>query len=184
MFIFEQGDFDKYNKFAKLEEATEPVKKSYEDIEKITVFISHKHEDLEDLKGLIGFLETTYNVQAYIDGWDTLMPDTTSGETARRIKSKIRKCDKFILLATDRAVESKWCNWELGFGDARKFRKNIALFPMKAKGSRDDLYKGSEYMSIYPYIIREPSNDSSVSEYYVYSDGNGTPIPLKDWFIM
>ena len=184
MFIFEQGDFEKYNKFAKLEEATEPVKKSYGDIRKTTVFISHKHEDLEDLKGLIGFLENTYNVQAYIDGWDKLMPDKTSGETARRIKSKIRKCDKFILLATDRAVESKWCNWELGFGDARKFRKNIALFPMKAKGSRDDLYKGNEYLSIYPYIIRESYNGSSASGYYVCSDDNCTTIPLEDWFIM
>ncbi len=34
MFIFEQGEFDEYNKFANLEEARKPIKKSYEDIKK------------------------------------------------------------------------------------------------------------------------------------------------------
>lgn len=53
------------------------------------------------------------------------MPQVTSGETAIRIKDRIDKCDKFILLATDKAVESKWCNWELGYGDAKKYPGEI-----------------------------------------------------------
>lgn len=77
------------------------------------------------------------------------MPKVTSSQTATNIKERITRCDKFILLATNGAIESKWCNWELGFRDARKFEKNIALLPMKPTGST---YKGTEYMSIYPCI--------------------------------
>ena len=64
------------------------------------------------------------------------------------IKDRIKKCKRCILLATDGAVESKWCNWELGFADAIKGKK-VVLFPMKEKGSN---YKGNEYMEIYSYI--------------------------------
>lgn len=49
------------------------------------------------------------------------MPARTCGRTAENIKEKIKKYDKFILVATEGAIASKWCNWELGFGDAQKF---------------------------------------------------------------
>lgn len=41
------------------------------------------------------------------------MPAKTSGETTTRIKKMIRNTDRFVLLATDNAIASKWCNWEL-----------------------------------------------------------------------
>ena len=72
-----------------------------------TVFISHKHSDLEDLKGLIGFLEQRYDVECYIDSEDPGMLGVTSGVTADRIKKVISTSDRFILLATDNAIESK-----------------------------------------------------------------------------
>jgi len=187
--IFEQGDFDDYMDI-NLDEATKPIMESYEDYYKTTVFISHKHDDLEDLMGLIGFLESEYDVKAYIDSRDPFMPNNTSGETALRIKEKITQCNKFILLATNGAVESKWCNWELGFGDAKKFRDNIALFPMKPEGTRDSLYKGNEYMSIYPYIVKRDYGDTYTSGklitpgYYVriQDDSGYNLISLRDWF--
>ena len=80
------------------------------------------------------------------------MPITTSAETAINLKDRIRECDRFILLATNGAIESKWCNWELGFGDANKYPDKIAIFPLKPKGTYDFQYKGNEYMRIYPYI--------------------------------
>lgn len=187
--IFEQGDFNEFMDI-RLDEAAKPVTESYEEAEKTTVFISHKHDDLKDLKGLIGFLENYYDVKAYIDSRDPSMPNNTSGETALRIKDKIRQCDKFILLATNGAIESKWCNWELGFGDAKKFQDHIALFPMKPKGESDSLYKGNEYMSIYPYIVEQEYGDkyrnrkSVAPGYYVCTNesGNCMLMPLKDWF--
>lgn len=121
---------------------------------KITVFLSHKHTDLEEIEEAIGVIELLEDlgVKVYIDSMDNIMPDQTSGETAARIKEVIKYCDKFILLATDKAIESYWCNWELGIGDVHKFQKNIAILPVKEKGEYDFKYKGNEYMQIYPHI--------------------------------
>lgn len=158
---------------------------------KTTVFISHKHDDLEDLSGLIGFLEKNYNVKAYIDSKDSSMPSVTSGATASKIKERIRQCNKFILLATDGAVESKWCNWELGYGDSQKFSsKDIAILPLKRKGYDDSSYKGNEYMQIYPYISFYEGNETYTTGgyvnrgYYVVTDdekGVHNIIPLENW---
>ena len=109
--ILESGQFSNYREGVRLDSASMEVANIYKSyFGKTTVFISHKHDDLEDLSGLIGFLEKNYNVKAYIDSKDSSMPSVTSGVTASKIKERIRQCDKFILLATDGAVESKWCN--------------------------------------------------------------------------
>lgn len=118
---------------------------------KPTVFISHKHSDLEDLQGVIGVLEK-HGAKIYIDSMDNKMPEQTSGETAQRIKEVIKFCKKFILLATDDAIESYWCNWELGIGDTHRYIENIAILPVKEKGTFDSKYKGNEYLQIYPRI--------------------------------
>lgn len=186
--IFEQGVFSDF-KSTRLDEATKPINELNHLFQtSTTVFISHKHEDLEDLMGLIGFLEKTYGIKAYIDSRDSSMPKVTSGVTATNIKSRISACDKFILLATNAAIESKWCNWELGFGDAKKYKDNIALFPMKPKG--DYKYKGNEYMEIYPYIVKREQGDmysdgSSITPgYYVRTknEDSYTITPLEEWF--
>lgn len=153
-----------------------------------TVFISHKHADLPKLKGLLGLLTKTYGVSVYIDSSDPSMPSVTSDVTAKRIKHKIRECDKFILLATDGAVDSKWCNWELGFGDARKFERSISLFPLKNDEEKDDNYKGKEYMRIYPHIAFKSAcgfnfYTGTKDDYCVVlrKDGREMFIPLSDW---
>lgn len=188
--IFEQGDFSNF-KSIRLDEAKKPINESYEFSQKsITVFISHKHNDLDDLMGLIGFLEKTYGIKAYIDSRDSSMPEVTSGVTATNIKNRITACDKFILLATNAAIDSKWCNWELGFGDAKKYKNNIALFPMKLKGNIDSQYKGNEYMEIYPHIVKRDQGDKYsdgryITPGYYVREKNGnsyTITSLKEWF--
>lgn len=156
-----------------------------------TVFLSHKHDDLTELKDFIGFLENKYRVDIYIDSKDPSMPDNTSGETATRLKAIIKKCDKFILIATDNAIESKWCNWELGFGDAQKFKRDIAILPIKKKGAYDVQYKGKEYLYIYPYIAYYDGTEKFTSGsfvpagYYIVSqepNGHKTITSLSNWF--
>ena len=188
--IFEQGSFNLYSQVY-LDESRSPVlEHSQYGACKTTVFISHKHDDLEDLKGVLGFLQQTYGVKVYIDSQDPTMPKITSAETALNIKTRIKQCDKFILLATNGAIESKWCNWELGYGDALKFKKHIALFPMKPEGSYDSTYKGSEYMDIYPYVsyfngTETYTNGEPIPRgYYVrrHENDRNYITPLGDWF--
>ena len=130
--VFIHGDFSKFRTDTLAHSIQLVESRNIEfSTEKTTVFISHKHGELEDLADVIAFFESQYNVRTYIDSRDPKMPETPNGETASRIKSKIETCDKFILLATDAAIQSKWCNWELGYGDAQKFKiGNIALMPI------------------------------------------------------
>lgn len=159
-----------------------------------TVFLSHNHDDLEDSKeaaAIINMLEKNYNVKVYIDSRDPTMPKHTSGKTAARIKQRIKTCDKFLLLATDHAMASYWCNWELGVGDVYKYPSNIAVIPLKEKWESESEYKGKEYLQIYPSLQKLDGrsinlDDSLISQgYYIVSptnkDGNITRTPLITW---
>lgn len=186
--LFQQGQFRRYA-VSQVTGAQAPIMENVRFSEaKTTVFISHKHDDLDDLKGVLGFLEQTYNIKVYIDSQDPSMPRITSAETAENIKQRIRLCQKFILLATNNAIESKWCNWELGYGDAHRYKDNIALFPMKPSGAYDFQYKGSEYLQIYPYITysdgwKISSNGTCISkDCYVVQPDKNIYIPLEKWF--
>ena len=66
-------------------------------------------------------------------------------KTAVKLKEKIKASNKFILVATTNAINSKWCNWELGLGDAEKYFKDIALLPIDRTY---ESYKGAEYLLI------------------------------------
>ena len=44
---------------------------------------------------------------------------------------------------------------------------NIALFPMKNRGQGDYAYRGSEYMSIYPYISYFDGTEKYTSGEYI-----------------
>jgi len=115
---------------------------------KITIFLSHKHDERTELDATIQFLKQI-GVNVYVDWLDEEMPKSTSGDTATRIKRKIEENQKFIFLATEGAINSRWCNWELGIGDTHKYIHNIAILPV-----RDDSrsYSGNEYLQIYPSI--------------------------------
>lgn len=148
---------------------------------KTKIFLSHKHDELEQLEGAISFLKK-HGVDIYVDWLDDGMPKTTSGITASRIKEKIKENDKFILLATENAINSKWCNWELGLGDAAKYINNIAILPIKKDYSD---FNGNEYLQIYPYIVNFEAMTYFKSGYrdrgaYVVFPDNRVVL-LKDW---
>jgi len=159
--------------------------------QKPSVFLSHKHNDLEDARGVIGEFESL-GAKIYIDSMDNKMPEQTSGETALRIKDVIKFCNKFVLLATDNAIESYWCNWELGIGDTHKYIEHIAILPIKEKGTYDHNFKGNEYLQIYPSIDYEDGTNRYVTSkqliprgYYVCKprDKNGIRYitELSEW---
>lgn len=138
----------------------------------VTVFLSHKHNEKIELENAIALLNSL-SVSLYIDWLDEGMPRATSGVTATKIKNKIKEKDKFVFLATEGAILSIWCNWELGFGDAQKYINHIAILPVK-DDSRE--YTGSEYLQIYPYIYE---SDSAKGTFWVKYP-NGEIMNLKD----
>ena len=150
------------------------------------IFLSHKHDEFNVLQDVTAFLKQE-GVDVYVDWMDDDMPAYTSGETAVKLKAKIESADKFILVATPEAINSKWCNWELGLGDAAKYIKNIALFPINRTSQS---FKGAEYLRIYPYIEFEDGSNTYLNGrfipegYYVKTpiDANTENVlSLKEW---
>lgn len=193
--IFERGHFDSdvvnESKISKALEGVRMFSASSEYSSIPTVFLSHKHDDLKDMRGVMGMLEDL-GVKVYIDSMDNKMPNQTNGETALRIKKVIEYCNKFILLATDKAIESYWCNWELGIGDVHRFSRHIAILPIKEKGSYDYQYKGNEYLQIYSSIDFEDGTNRYMTSqkpiprgYYVCEPQNKDGVryitPIIEW---
>lgn len=192
--MFYQEKFVTKNFFKKYEKIEIPLSNkiaSFEDIKNLSehaierhdyfgypkyVFISHKHSDLEYLKGFIDYLKSNYKINPYIDSMDSEMPQNTCPQTAERIKYVIGKCYKFILLATNDALSSKWCNWEVGIADKTKFENNdMAILPMV-----DDIYtpyNGNEYLSLYPRIERK----SIDSDEFIVKFNNDLSMSLYQW---
>lgn len=149
------------------------TKKAEKEATGITVFLSHKHNERDILEKVVELLKKI-GVKVYIDWQDDEMPENTSGETAERIKNKIKENKKFILLATNGAIVSKWCNWELGYGDSDKYPNNIAIMPIT---ENDGSWVGNEYLQIYPVIKTE--YEIFKGDYYVeYKDSK---IKFIDW---
>jgi len=152
---------------------------------KTKIFLSHNHDEKEYLEGAISLLKN-YGIDVYVDWLDEGMPKSTSCQTAIKIKQRIIENHKFILLATEAAINSKWCNWELGLGDAAKYIDHIALLPIKKDYS---IFSGSEYLEIYPYIYNIDSFQyfkgkyRSQGTYVVYPSVNGIVkmVPIAEW---
>lgn len=114
-----------------------------------SVFISHSNSDkifIQKICNLFRFM----GYSTYVDWLDSNLPRNTSKKTAEILKKRIEENDKFILVATNSAIRSYWCNWELGLGDAKKFKLNkIALIPIHDPQCR---WVSHEYLRIYPTI--------------------------------
>jgi hypothetical protein len=157
------------------------LEKAFSEVFKKTlyIFISHKHNEENHVYRLQEILKR-YGFAGYVDWEDEDMPPTTSGETALRLKERIVKSKKFILIATEAAIESKWCNWEIGFADAHKYEDHLALFPIKGDYGN---YKGEEYLQIYPSIqIRRVNLETSLEYYIKYPNGN--ELSMKTWLTL
>jgi hypothetical protein len=142
------------------------------------VFLSHSHIDVNDvskqeLYGLLSLL-LLYGGDIYIDWLDPDMPVDTSPETAARLKGKIDWCDRFLLLATENAINSKWVPWELGYADKAKGIENIAIVPIADPYGR---WSGSEYLALYPRVLI--TSDENLG---VYQPGAHTGRYIKSWF--
>ena len=132
-----------------------------------SIFLSHSHLDKNELEDGIAFLRTI-GVSVYVDWMDESMPERPNGVTAQNIKSKIIQNEKFVFLATNNAVVSKWCNWEVGYGDTHKYHKDcIALLPL---ADNNQTWLGNEYLSIYPRI--EKSVYLPDTYWVIYPNGN------------
>ena len=155
----------------KLEQSTKENK-----IYDVSIFLSHSHKNKELVFYLVELLKS-YGIKVYIDWLDDELIYPPSGLTAVKIKKMIKENKKFIFLATVEAIESKWCNWELGLGDSEKYIENIVLFPIAEDNGQ---WNGNEYLQIYPYVINQYKRFLDYRNYYIQYPG-GKKVEFSKW---
>jgi hypothetical protein len=126
----------------------------------ITIFLSHSHKDKEIAVGFQNILAQC-GINVYIDWQDSTLPDEPNRETAERIKEKIRNLGLFILLATNNALSSKWCPWEIGIADSFKGYESILIVPIVDASNE---FRGSEYLQLYRRIEMDSLNKIFILE--------------------
>lgn len=138
-----------------------------------SIFLSHAHNDKAIVEQAKLFFENL-GISVYVDWADQTMPESSNGVTAARIKGQIYNNDKFIFLATNNAIASRWCNWEIGIGDTYKLHANkIAVLPLTESNGT---WSGNEYLQIYPHIER----GTTPNDYKVLQPNN-TSESLTTW---
>jgi hypothetical protein len=146
---------------------------------RLFVFLSHSHKSLRYTMGLISFLRNNYDVFIYIDGEDKSLPAVTSLITTQVIKKYIAQSDRFLFLASNGAIDSKWCNWELGIGDVLKYPQDkLAFIAWHDANLAYGDYKGHEYMEMYPLIVHFGEDKI---DYSLESDCRNIRVVLDDF---
>ncbi len=132
------------------------------------VFLSHSHLDRDLVEAARTLLEM-HGSNIYVDWADGEMPAVCSAETARKLKAKIRTLKKFVLLASESSLASRWVPWEVGYADPLKGDADIAVLAFTREG-RD--WTGNEYVGLYPIINANAR---------VVSPGTTLGVPLSTW---
>jgi len=136
----------------------------------MSAFLCHSHKDRALAEGLQQLLKES-GMDLYIDWQDPEMPDQPNRETADRIKNRIAQTDRFIFLATENSMKSRWCPWEIGIADGRKQNDHILLVPTQdARG----IYYGNEYLQLYRRI-----DQNLLTQVSIFRPGSLTAIDIR-----
>jgi hypothetical protein len=137
-----------------------------------SVFLSHSHQDRNLIEAGANLL-ANQGISVYVDWLDGNMPAVTSPVTASRLKEKINENGRFLLLATDKSLASRWVPWELGYADGVK-PADIAIMPVLERLSDPP----TEYIGLYPRVEVSAFNGRGL----VYRPGETTPFrTLESW---
>ncbi|MEW7290388.1 TIR domain-containing protein [Aquimarina sp. 2304DJ70-9] len=141
---------------------------------KVTVFLSYHPDELEELDSAINFLKD-FDVLIYADWLDENIPRDKSDITSKQLQQQIQENKKFIFLATETAVQSKWCDWVLRLAATIKAPEDIVVLPIREDFSD---YGGADYLKKHAYI---KENDFTALAYDVKYP-NGDEKTLAEWF--
>ena len=128
------------------------------------IFLSHSTSDAEIILGVKGVLED-YGKTVYVDWLDDPQLDRrhVTATTAEVIRARMRQCKSLVYVHSANSGASKWMPWELGYFDG--FSGAVAILPITQ--TREDSFRGQEYLGIYPYIDEASSKTSTIQEIWI-----------------
>ncbi len=136
------------------------------------VFLSHSYADKEYVKKLISmFADAGYHT--YVDWIDDahLNREDVTPQTADLLRKRIAQSKGLAYVTSSNITNSKWCPWELGFADGKRYGK-CCILPVLAR--QQESFSGQEYLGLYPYLEYVATDD-----FYVRSNGYRTK--LSNW---
>jgi hypothetical protein len=134
------------------------------------VYLAHSQEDKDHVDAARRLLEF-FGARIFVDWQDGEMPQTTSFETARKVRDRIVECKRFVLLSSERSTCSHWGPWELGYAEGKKGFQSVAVLPFIQSGT---IWKGAPYAGLYATIEMGADGGAFVNK-------QGTPMPLSGW---
>ncbi|KAA6331061.1 hypothetical protein EZS27_020301 [termite gut metagenome] len=123
------------------------------------IFLSHSFLDKDEVEGL--YIELTrMGFKVYVD-WvidPYLDRNNVIKTTATLIRNRLKSSKTLLLAISVNASVSKWMPWELGYVDG--YTNKCAIIPVSRENLPASSYKGSEYLSLYPFIkkVRDTNN--------------------------
>ncbi len=116
------------------------------------IFLSHRYEDRDAVKGLADELVNDFKYSVYID-WivdPSLDRSKVNGRTAEILRNRLSHSRCLWYVTSDDSAASKWMPWETGFADGKTGR--VAICPLVS--GQKTTFTGVEYLSMYPYVDR------------------------------
>lgn len=149
---------------------------SVRDTDRFDIFLSHCVRDSEAIAGVKVLLEEQ-GLKVYVD-WivdNQLDRSRVTPDTASVLRRRMQASESLIFATSDSSPNSKWMPWELGYFDG--FRQGrIAILPLVA--SPGALFKGQEYIGLYPVVEQLPSRDGKQRPFVTRGAGTGTYMDL------
>lgn len=136
-------------------------------------FFAHSSDDIKLIKKIIEYFYVLGS-KPYIDKDDMELPKYTDIDTAKKLKSNIDACKRFVLVVTGNSINSKWASWELGLAGMLKTYENVAILPIESINV-NERFTGNEYLGIYKQI-RERDG-----KLVIYNPENEKIISIDEW---
>lgn len=129
------------------------------------IFLSHSFLDKTDVQGLYQEL-TDFGFTVYVDWIVDPHLDRTNvtKASANLIQGRLKSSKTLLLAISTNAAMSKWMSWELGYVDGHT--NKCAIIPVSKEGTPPKSFKGTEYLLLYPFIKKVPT-DTNVDKLWV-----------------
>jgi len=142
------------------------------------LFVSHSYLDKVLVVTLVNlFNKAGYSV--YVD-WivdSQLDRNSVNRKTASIIRQRMNRAKGLAYIATSNTTNSRWCPWELGYVDGKKGGMCTILPILKEPSS---IFKGQEYLGLYPYLVYEKESESNRFNFWV-EESSEVYIILSEW---
>ena len=119
------------------------------------IFLSHSFLDKTEVQGLYQEL-SDFGFSVYVD-WivdPNLDRTNVTKDSAKLIQSRLRASKTLLLAISTNASMSKWMPWELGYIDGHTSK--CAIIPVSKESTPPKVFKGTEYLLLYPFIKKLP----------------------------